>query len=745
MSEENKSEDDLYDRRTVIQVSGLASGLVGVPTAMGSDRGGERKSEREVTDYTGPGTFSVTDPDQIAQALATDDFFAAVDSVDFSGSQAQVQVFDSSLQGFPTDGEEFVALSSGNASRIDDVGDFLSGNVGGETIPGGTPDGYTSRDTVTVTLDFTVPDDAETLEFGFKFGTDELPDFAGSAYQDYFTGVFESGGDSENIALLPDGDPVTVDNVQPYASNPASNDTGFNRITELLTASIDLTPYQGQQASLRLRVGDATDTALDSGALIDGLTFGGTSGPSLPARELRQLAEDKIDLVQDIRDVVPPEYLIRDQIIDLEPEQFAGRVKANSDSYGATEREQYGEAVERLIAAENITKPITDDAVSKIIPRSSGIILSAVATIAIDQVSSLSSGGPIAKAKNYLVGRTTRRAKSVKDTTVGSDQLNDEAARKVARETGDAEQEYGDVYERVMRRNGAAVKAVADKAVNFGIDQLTESQQKAENLYEQLPSGFREDVERITDRFTKAIEGVFFQFYYNQADPADFEFSVPRIDLQDEIGYTVDIPSPADGIPGVPDEISASVDIPNKQIENAVNDYVDKFNEITEYVDLATEGFTAIGIGPVLSEGTDILEEKAENETLDEQSEELRTNAQDAAVGIASATTNIATLALDIVNVLGLFTLSVTFAILFIAVGVILAFFLRTIVTFTATLLASSYLTAVPTILAKLTVIDFVLIGINFITLGLFLSLTSKAHYAGAATVFTVSDNGGVN
>lgn len=737
MSKDDKPERKTLKRRTVIQASTIAGGLLGIPPAMGSTDSDETtdsepdESDRSATDYTGTGTFSVTSPEEIASALGANDFFAAVDSVELSGSQAQVEVFGDSIQGFPRDGDEFVALSSGNASEIDDPNESLSGYVGGEYVWNGTPDGYASRDTVTVTLDFVVPEDAETLEFGYKFGTDELPTWAGSAYQDYFTAVFESGGVSENVALLPDGDPVTVDNVRPYADAPEPNDTGFNRVSELFTASVDVTPYQGQRASLRLRVGDATDTALDSGALIDGVTF---NTPSVP---LRQLAEEKIDLVQQIRGTVPPEYLLRDQIIDLEPERFAGRVKANSAEYSTSEKEQYGEALERLTAAENVTKSVTDEAVSEIIPRSSGIVIGAVATIAIDQVSSLASGGVIDDAKQFLVGRTTRRAKSVKDATVASDELGDEAASKVARDTADAEREYGDVYERVMRRNGASVQAVTDKVVNFGIDQLTESQEKAAELYGQLPSGFREDVERITDRFTDAIEGVFFQYYWAQADPTDFEFSLPQIDLPDEIGYTVDIPSPADEIPGVPDEISASVDVPDEKLEGAINDYVDRFNEITELVDLASEGYTATGIEPVLTEGTEYLDERAGNGSLDEQPEDVRSKAQSVSTGIASATTDIATIALDLVNAISFLTLGVTVAVLFLAVATIMAFFVRTIVTLSATLLASNYLAAVPTILAKLGVVDLVLVGINFVTLGLYLSLTSKAHYAGATTIFT--------
>lgn len=741
MSENDQTEQETLKRRTVIQASAIAGGLLGVPPAMGSTDDNETadsesdESDRTETDYTGPGTFSATSPEAIADALGSNDFFAAVDSIELSGPQTQVEVFNDPMQGFPRDGDEFVALSSGNASEIDNPYAYLSGYTGGESFSNGTPDGYTSRDTVTVTFDFVVPDDAETLEFGYKFGTDELPTWSGSAYQDYFTAVFESGDVTENIALVPDGNPVTVDNVQPYASPPEPNDIGFNRVSELLTASVDVTPHQGQRASLRLRVGDATDTALDSGALIDGVTFNAPSGtPSVP---LRQLADRKIDLVHEIRDSVPPEYLFRDQIIDLEPERFAGRVKANSTEYSTGEKEQYAEALERLTAAENITKPITDEAVSEIIPRSSGIVIGAVATMAINQVSSLASGGVIGDAKKFLVGRTTRRAKSVKDATIASDQLGDEASRKVARDTADAEREYGDVYERAMRQNGAAVQSVTDEVVNLGIDQLTESQEKAEGLYDELPAGFREDVERITDRFTKAIEGVFFQYYWAQADPTDFEFSLPQIDLPDEIGYTVDIPSPADEIPGVPDEISASVDVPDEQLEGAINDYVDRFNEITELADLASEGYTASGIEPVLSEGTEYLDERAGNGTLDEQPESVRSEAQSASTGIATATTDIATIALDLVNAVSFLTLGITVAVLFLAVATVMAFFVRTIVTLTATLLASNYLVAVPTILAKLGVVDLVLVGINFVTLGLYLSLTSKAHFAGAATVFT--------
>ena len=104
------------------------------------------------------------------------------------------------------------------------------------------------------------------------------------ALPDVFAFVF----DGNNIALLPDGTPVTIDNVNNMSNagyyNDNENNGAFNfeydGFTDVLTASVsDL--IAGQTYSIKLAIADAGDHSLDSGVFLQAGSFSDT--PSNPA------------------------------------------------------------------------------------------------------------------------------------------------------------------------------------------------------------------------------------------------------------------------------------------------------------------------------------------------------------------------------------------------------------------------------------------------------------------------------
>ncbi len=280
--------------RVVLRLSLALTVLLVMALTAFSHQEGARNSGREGVRAPEAETISGSTAlsDSIAQAIATSDVFPRIVETAYSGVPAQAAVFTRPphLQGFPHSGSSFIVLSTGRA--LDTPGqatDYVSTDMGGVFVPGGSPDGYNAYDvaTLTVTLDLAGMPSGVHLSFVFKFGSEEILTYVGSGFQDFFTAyILDSDGNRlQNIALLPDGKPVTVDNAVQYANRvkgssanplppfPVPDDVAFNAVTSLLTASVDLTPYVGQQISIEFQIGDASDEILDSAVFIDTLSF----------------------------------------------------------------------------------------------------------------------------------------------------------------------------------------------------------------------------------------------------------------------------------------------------------------------------------------------------------------------------------------------------------------------------------------------------------------------------------------
>lgn len=273
-----------FSRRSVLHLSGAvgAAGLVGYPAAASDGDDGREGKAVEGTMVSGSQESS-----DLINAIGTEDIQNQAISSAFRGATEQAAIFPQELQGFPRDGDDFVIMSNGLASEAPgDPETFLNTNISnGRSNQDYSPDGYDAFNIVDLEVTISIPDDAEGIEFEYKFATEENPTFLESQFQDFFeVQLFDPDGGVQNLAII-DGEPVTVQNADSVANSPGGEsdvpeppfpspqDVAYNSVTELQTVTHDVSAYQGQEITLVFRVADASDRLLDSAAFIDSLRF----------------------------------------------------------------------------------------------------------------------------------------------------------------------------------------------------------------------------------------------------------------------------------------------------------------------------------------------------------------------------------------------------------------------------------------------------------------------------------------
>lgn len=460
---------------------------------------------------------------------------------------------------------------------------------------------------------------------------------------------------------------------------------------------------------------------------------------------LPELTNRKLDLIDDIRGTVPPEYLFPGQVVDRRAEQFTRRVRSESSGYGPTQRRQYGEAMERLIGAEQITRRATADATNQVIPRTTAAVVKAVASVASSKITDLAGGGVVGRGKKFLANRISRRGKSIRDTLVVTDELNAQATSNFHWHATRAESDFGALYRKAVTEEEDAVQSVTDQVAEHGIEAVADDPDMANALWGDLPDGIAEEFMRIAERLKDGIEGVFFQYHYFGAKYRDYDPELPRVDVPDEVGFSVDVPAPFDLIPGVPDEVSKTLDVPNSVIQQAIDDFTDEVDDLMRLADLVEEGTTGVGVDPVIDEGTDLLESRAADEELTYQDEEARQAVVDISTKVISASTRVASSLLDIINLVSTVVFALQALVIGLAVLTVAAFMSRAILLRKVTRVESNYLVSVPGYLATLGKIDLALAGINFATIGAYLNTNGWAHYAGAGSILMTDIEGGAS
>ncbi|MFW6302704.1 MAG: choice-of-anchor L domain-containing protein [Bacteroidales bacterium] len=192
-----------------------------------------------------------------------------------------------------TDFYNGLIMTSGDAALA--VGPDESTSEGASVSGGSDPDlqalipSYTVYDATIIEFDFVANDNF--MAFEYIFASEEFPEFANSSFNDVF-GFFLSGpgingpfeNNAVNIAILPNGDPVTIDNVfnnSEYYVGSIDGSGGeglaYNNDMEYDGASIPLVAeanlWEGETYHIKLAIGDAGDGAFDSGVFFKGNSF----------------------------------------------------------------------------------------------------------------------------------------------------------------------------------------------------------------------------------------------------------------------------------------------------------------------------------------------------------------------------------------------------------------------------------------------------------------------------------------
>jgi gliding motility-associated-like protein len=203
-----------------------------------------------------------------------------IDTIIYEGDPQQVGYFQNG--GAAVGIADGILITNGNAEDAQNPN-----TAGGTTTNYGTTNTTSPLSTVVAgagndiaqyTIVFTPT--SSTLTFNYVFGSEEYPEWVGSAFNDVF-GFFISGpnntGPFSNIALLPGSTtPVSINSVNAgsnasyYVTNNGTLHE-YDATTTVLTATANVTPCQ--QYTIILAISDVGDWSLDSGVFLEGGSF----------------------------------------------------------------------------------------------------------------------------------------------------------------------------------------------------------------------------------------------------------------------------------------------------------------------------------------------------------------------------------------------------------------------------------------------------------------------------------------
>jgi hypothetical protein len=121
----------------------------------------------------------------------------------------------------------------------------------------------------------------DTLLFNFSFGSEEYPEFVGSAFNDVFAIYLTGPGFPmpTNVAALPDGTPVAINNVNAlsnsayFQDNASASgvDVAYDGFTTNLTAFAVVEP--DGEYHFKVAIADVADGVFDSGVFLEAFSF----------------------------------------------------------------------------------------------------------------------------------------------------------------------------------------------------------------------------------------------------------------------------------------------------------------------------------------------------------------------------------------------------------------------------------------------------------------------------------------
>jgi len=264
--------------------------------------------------------------DELVNDIFNTGTFVEVSNITFNGEpaeglvNAQVGLF---ANGFDID----LPIDSGFAMTTGDMSALFTGGLGTFMSTGLSDpdiltilDGFSANDCAV--LEFDVLNQAEALAFNFSFASIEYANYTCSSFNDAF-GLFISGPGLDgpftdgaiNIATIPDSDiPIAINTINggvPTGGGSPENcesvnpnwqedsiyfienydngmgDIGFTGLTVNIEAFVEV--EQNEIYHIKFAICDASDTALDSGIMLEANSFEGRFTSSTDDRDFRNL------------------------------------------------------------------------------------------------------------------------------------------------------------------------------------------------------------------------------------------------------------------------------------------------------------------------------------------------------------------------------------------------------------------------------------------------------------------------
>ena len=234
----------------------------------------------------------------LAQAMVADP--AVVTGAEYVARPAAgtpVAVSSDPLASFPTGGDEYAVLTTGNATL---AGTGNTSGSSGANLGGGNVRGNSDYDVVILRIDLDVPATANCLVgMDFRFLSEEYPEWVGTAFNDAFVAELDestwtTSGSTitapNNFAFDPSARPITI-NAAGVTSMTAENAAGttYDGATPLLTAATPITPGPH---SLYLSIFDQGDQVYDSAVFVDNLRFGRVADVTDDCKPGAELADE---------------------------------------------------------------------------------------------------------------------------------------------------------------------------------------------------------------------------------------------------------------------------------------------------------------------------------------------------------------------------------------------------------------------------------------------------------------------
>jgi hypothetical protein len=219
---------------------------------------------------------------------------AAFEEIPPEGTPNAVVTSDPPLASFPTDGQSFGLMTTGNAALADDPNDATSSGAN-DNGPTPTGRGDSAFDVSILQVDLKVPEWASCLRIDFRFLSEEFPEYVGSTFNDAFIAELDPTTDPDapasrrpwstsgseimapaNFAFDPDGNPISINSTGfAHMTEAEAAGTAYDGATPILAAQTPITPGNH---SVHLSIFDQGDHVYDSAVFLDKLELGTQTG-----------------------------------------------------------------------------------------------------------------------------------------------------------------------------------------------------------------------------------------------------------------------------------------------------------------------------------------------------------------------------------------------------------------------------------------------------------------------------------